>query len=217
MTNRKHNELGGLPPPGQKTNRTPIRDREDRDRIEFDLATGKSIRQLANKYGVHEQSLYKHRKSLPPQLKAAFLGRLLKPNVDLDKLRTEESEGLLQSLAMQRARLLLQQDKAMEDGDGALVATLSRAIHDNLRLVGTYLGELTSHSTQHVINVLLTPEYLQLRNALIRALAPYKEARQAVAATLHEMESGAASRTPQPRIIDVTPALPAPEQTNEQG
>ena len=90
---RKHNELGGLPKPGQKKNRTPIRDREDRDRIEFDLAAGKSIRALARKYGVHEQSLYKHRKNLPPQLKAAYIGRLLAPGVDLDKLRTKSWKG----------------------------------------------------------------------------------------------------------------------------
>ncbi len=213
MTKRKHDELGGLPPPGQKKNRTPIKDREDRDRIEFDLATGKSIRQLANKYGVHEQSLYKHRKSLPPQLKAAYVGRLLAPGVDLEKLRTEESEGLLQGLATQRARLLIAQDAALEDDNGQLVATLANGIHRNLELVGRYLGEMQQHSTQTVVNVLLTPQYLELRTKLIRALAPFPEARRAVAATLHETEGGAALRTSQP-LIDVTPA---PGQTNEQG
>lgn len=174
------------------------------------MATGKSIRQLANKYGVHEQSLYKHRKNLPPQLKAAYIGRLLAPGVDLEKLRTEESEGLLQGLATQRARLLIAQDKALDDDNGQLVATLANGIHRNLELVGRYLGEMQQHSTQTTISVLVSPEYLQLRNALIRALAPYPEARRAVAATLHEMESGAAARTPQPAMIDVTPALPAP-------
>lgn len=205
---RKHNELGGLPKPGQKKNRTPIRDREDRDRIEFDLAAGKSIRALARKYGVHEQSLYKHRKNLPPQLKAAYIGRLLAPGVDLDKLRTEELEGLLQGLATQRARLLLAQDKALEDDNGQLVSTLANAIHRNIELVGRYLGEMASHHTATTISVLVSPEYLQLRNALIRALAPYPEARRAVADKLHEMESGAAARTPQPPTIDVTPVLP---------
>jgi hypothetical protein len=216
MANRKHNELGGLSKPGEKRRR-PIKNHKDRGQIEFELATGKSVRAIANKFGVHEKALYRHKKNLPPQLKAAYIGNLLAPGVDLETLKTQESEGLLQSLATQRARLLITQDQAMEDSDGALVATLSRAIHDNLRLVGTYLGELQSHSTQHVINVLLTPEYLQLRNALIRALGPFPEARRAVAATLHEMESGAAAHTPRPPMIDVKPALSAPDQTNEQG
>jgi len=148
-------------------------------------------------------------------LKAAYIGRLLAPGVDLEKLRVEESEGLLQGLATQRARLLLAQDKALEDDNGQLVSTLANAIHRNLELVGRYLGEMQQHSTQTVVNVLLTPQYLELRTKLIRALAPFPEARRAVAATLHETEGGAASRTPQPPMIDVTPSLPVPGQTNE--
>jgi len=210
----RKDKLGGLPPPGQKKRRTPIRDREDRDQIEFELATGKSVRAIANKYGVHEMALYRHRKNLPPQLKAAYVGRLLAPGVDLEKLRTEESEGLLQGLATQRARLLIAQDQALDDDNGQLVATLANAIHRNLELVGRYLGEMQAHSTQTTISVLVSPEYLQLRNALIRALQPYPEARCAVAATLHEMESGVAART-QPRMIDVTPALPPPTDATQ--
>ena len=128
----------------------------------------------------------------------------------MEKLRTEESEGLLQGLATQRARLLLAQDKALEDDNGQLVATLANGIHRNLELVGRYLGEMQQHSTQTVVNVLLTPQYLELRTKLIRALAPFPGARRAVAATLHETEGVAAARAPQAPMIDVTPALPAP-------
>jgi hypothetical protein len=197
--------------------RTPIRDREDRDRIEYELACGKSVKAIALKFNLHEDALYRHRKNLPPQLKAAHLGRLLAPKVDLEKLRTTESEGLLQSLAQQRARILIMQDRAIEDGNAQAVATLAAGVHKNLELVGRYLGEMQAHSTQTTISVLVSPEYLQLRNALIRALQPYPAARAAVAATLHEMESGAAARTSQTPMIDVTPALPAPSQAHEQG
>jgi hypothetical protein len=203
---RKPSKLGGLPPPGQKKKRTPIRLREDRERIEYDLATGKSIRQLANKYGVHEQALYKHREKLPPQLRAAYIGQLLAPGVSLEEIKTTESEGILKTLASQRARLYIEQDRAIEDENGQLVATLANAIHRNTELVARYLGEMQAHSTQTTISVLLLPEYLQLRNALLRALAPFPEARRAVAATFHEAENGVARRTPQPPMIDVTPA-----------
>jgi hypothetical protein len=209
MTDRKHNKLGGLGKPGDKR-RTPINDRADRDRIEFELATGKSVRAIAKKFGIHEAALYRHRQRLPPQLKAAYIGRLLAPGIDLEKLRTDESAGLLQGLSTQRARLLISQDKALADDNGQLVTSLANAIHRNLELVGRYLGEMQTHSTQTVLNVLLTPQYLELRTKLIRALAPFPEAKRAVAATLHEMESGAAARTPRPQMIDVTPALPAP-------
>jgi hypothetical protein len=195
--------------------RTPIRDRDDRDRIEYELACGKSVKAISIKFNVHEDALYRHRKRLPPQLKAAHLGRLLAPKADLEKLRTTESEGLLQSLAQQRARLLIMQDKAIEDGNAQAVATLAAGVHRNLEIVGKLVGELQQHSTRTTISVLVSPEYLQLRHALIKALAPYPEARRAVAEKLHEMESGAAARTPQPLMIGVTPALPAPSATNE--
>lgn len=206
----KRAPIGGAPTTAGR-NCPPIRDHPDREKIEFELATGKSVRVIANKYSVHEVSLYRHRKKLPPQLKAAFVGRLLKPGVDLEKLKTEESEGLLQSLAQQRARLLVMQDGEMEAGNAQAVANLSNGIHRNLELVGRYLGELQQHHVHTAVSILISTEYLELRNALLRALAPFPDARRCVAETLHRLEDGAARR-PTPRMIDVTPpavALPA--------
>ena len=204
---RKPAKLGGLPPPGQKKARTPIRLREDREKIEYDLATGKSIRQLARKYDVHEQSLYKHREKLPPQLRAAYVAQLLAPGVSLEEIKTTESEGILKTLASQRARLYIEQDRAIEDENGQLVATLANAIHRNTELVARYLGEMQAHSTQTTISRFdCRQNIFSYGNALLRALAPFPEARRAVAATLHEVESGAARNPSQPLMIDVTPA-----------
>src|SRR5262249_40145815 len=200
---KKRSPRGGASVPGAKP-RTAIRDRDDRAQIEHALATGQSVRAIAKKYDVDENALYRHRKNLPPQLRAAYIGNFLKPGEDLEKLRIEESESLLQNLAAQRARLLMMQDQELEAGDAKAVATLAARIHQNLELVGRYLGELHQHSTKTVINILLTPEYLELRNALVRALAPYTDARRAVAAVLHSREGSAA------QSLDV-PALPAPE------
>jgi transposase-like protein len=209
---RKHNELGGLPPPGQKKARTPIRLREDREKIEYDLATGKSIRQLAIKYNVHEQSLYKWREKLPPQLRAAYLAQALAPGVSLEEIKATESEGILKTLAVQRARLFIEQDRAIEDGNGQLVATLSNSITRNVELIARYLGEMQVHSTQTTISVLISPEYLRLRNMLIKALAPFPDARRAVADVLHNEEGEAAARISTPQLIDVTPTEPNHEQ-----
>jgi transposase-like protein len=202
---KKRAPKGGLREPGVTKPRTAIRDREDRAQIEHELATGKSVRQIARKYGIDEGALYKHRKNLPPQLKAAYISNFLKPGEDLEKLKTEESEALLQNLAAQRARLLMMQDAELEAGNAQAVATLAGRIHQNLEIVGKYLGELHQHSTKTVLNVMLTPEYLELRNALVRALAPFPEARRAVAAVLHSKEGSAAQN------IANVPALPAPE------
>jgi transposase-like protein len=210
MTSTKRAPIGGAPTAPAK-NRTPIRDRPDRAQIEFELATGKSVRAIAKKFDCHEGSLFKWRRRLPPQLKAAFVGRLLAPNVDLDKLRTEESEGLLQSLAQQRARLLIMQDGAMDDSNAQAVSSLAAQIHRNLELVGRYLGELQQHTRHTVVNVLVfSAEYLALRASIIRALAPYPEAKRAVAAAIGEIENVAARGASQPRLIDVTPLATTP-------
>jgi transposase-like protein len=207
---RKYEQLGGLPNPGEAP-RTPIKEREDRAEIEFELATGKSVRQIARKFNVHEQALYKHRKKLPPQLKAAFVGHLLKPGEDLETIRVEESSALLKRVAQQQARIVYMQDKAMAADDHKSVASLANAFFKGSELIGRLVGELNAHAQKTTINILASPDYLRLRTALVRALQPYPDAARAVSEALYKAESSAARDIASPPTIDVTPALPAPD------
>jgi hypothetical protein len=174
----------------------------DQARIERDLALGVPLQRIAKKYSVHKDAAWRHKKHLPPQLKAKLTANVLAPGVDLDKLRIEESEGLLANLAAQRARLLLAQDMAMEAEQLHLVVSTAGQIHRNLELVGKYLGEFAQHHVTTQISILVSPEYLALRAALLRALGPHLEARRAVAAVLHEIEGNAAGRPPEARLIE---------------
>jgi hypothetical protein len=173
-------------------------DHPDRARIEYDLARGVPVRALSKKYGLSIYALYRFRKRIPAPLRAAHLGARLKAGADLDKLRIEESEGILQNLALQRARLLLNQDAAMEAGDRREVAYIADVIHRNIKLTGVYLGEFARHQVQTSINILISSEYLELRTGLMRALAPFPDARKAVAAALHVREAKMAA----PPVID---------------
>jgi transposase-like protein len=203
-------KVGGAPTaPGKP--RTSIRDREDRAEIEFELASGKSVRAIARKYDVHEGALYKWRKKLPPQLRAALIGDLLKPGEDLEKLRVKESSALLKRVAQQQARIVLMQDKAMADGDHKSVASLANAFFKGSELIGRLVGELNQHAQKTTINILASPDYLRLRTALVRALQPYPEAARAVSEALYKAENDAARDIASPPMIDVTPALPAPD------
>jgi hypothetical protein len=85
-------------------------------------------------------------------------------------------------------------DIATEAGDGNMVSRLAGAIHKNLQLVGNFLGQIGGHSTTSITNVVVLPEYCQLRIDLVRALQPWPEARQAVAAVLHAVEEKAAKQ-----------------------
>jgi len=173
----------------------------ERAAIEREIAIGRPCTAIARKYGLHKDAVPRYKAKLPAQLKAALAANALKPGVDLEQLRISESDHLLQNLGAQRARLLMMQDCAIEVGQGTVVAMLSAQIHRNLELVGKYLGEFIKHETHTSISILITPEYLELRTALIQALAPFPEARRAVAAALHRLESKAAEP---PREIEGT-------------
>lgn len=172
--------------------RSIIDQHPERGRIEYDLARGVPVRVVAKKFGLKPSACYRHFAKMPPQLKAEKFAALLKPAADLEKLRIDESEGLLANLAMQRARLLLMQDTAIELADAEMTQRLAGQIHRNLELVGKYLGEFAQRSINTQINVLVSPEYLQLRAALISALRLFPEARRAVAAVLGRIEHQAA-------------------------
>jgi hypothetical protein len=151
-----------------------------------------SVRALARRYQVHIDSLFRHRQNhLPPQLRAQLIaGPDL--DIDLDKLRETESQSLLANLVALRGRLFSSLDVAEECGDGTMLARIAGQLHNNLEITGKLLGDLASGHTS-VTNVLIQPQYVHMRVELVRALAPFPEARQAVAAVLHQIESKAAA------------------------
>lgn len=182
--------------------------------------------QVGKRYGYSTMAITRYRDRMPQQLKAAIIAAALKPKeLDLDKLRTEESEGILGNLAHQRARLLLCQDQCLEQGAATQVGYLSNIIHKNLELVGKYVGLFGQHHVSTNVNILISEDYLRLRQALTLALRPFPEARRAVAEELHRIEGAvaqrmlvedqaaqaakAAGRGPPGAVIDQLPAAPA--------
>jgi hypothetical protein len=60
-----------------------------------------------------------------------------------------------------------------------------------LELTAKLVGDLGSGSTT-INNVLVMPEYVEMRVALVQALAPFPDAKIAVAQVLHSLEHKAA-------------------------
>jgi hypothetical protein len=159
--------------------------------IDLGLARGVSLGALARRYGVGPDSLYRHRLNhLPPQLRAKLLAGPDIEGVDLDRLREVESQSLLMNLVSLRNRLFASLDVAEEAGDGNMLARISGQLHHNMEIVGKLLGDLSTGTT--INNVLIQPQYIELRIGLVAALAPFPEARQAVAQVLHTIEHKAA-------------------------
>ncbi len=164
----------------------------ERAGIDLALARGVSVRALTTRYKLHRDALYRHQKNhLPPQLRASLIaGPDL--DIDLDKLRETESQSLLANLVALRGRLFSALDVGEENGDANMVARVAGQLHHNLEITGKLLGDLSSGSTT-INNVLVLPQYVSLRIELVRALQPFPEAKMAVAAVLHQIESKAAA------------------------
>jgi len=70
-----------------------------------------------------------------------------------------------------------------------VAARVIREIRGNMELLGRLTGELDS-GNKITVNVLTNPQWIELRGAVIAALAPHPEALQAVLATIERLGSG---------------------------
>src|SRR5690242_4285326 len=174
--------------------RSPIEKDANRALIERALAMGVPATRIAKRFGYTISTICNYRDRMPPQLKAAIAAAVLKPKeADLDRLRSDEAEGILGNLANQRARLLIAQDEALETGAIREVGYLANVSHRHIELVGKYRGEFAQHHVATAVNILVSEDSLRLRQALTLALRPYPEARRAVAEALHAQESAVAA------------------------
>lgn len=149
---------------------------------------------LAAKFRVSKDAIHRHAKNhLSPQMRASILAAE-KPTdaIDLEELRTRESEGLLSNLIAQRARILVKGEKALELGDVKASIAAEGAYGNSLMLTAKLLGQLVQHHDVRHSSVLLAPDYLALRAALIEVLRAFPDAAKAVAAKLHQIESDGA-------------------------
>ena len=173
-------------------------------------------RVIANRFGVSKDAVQRHGANhLSPVQRAAILAHAKPQPIDLDQLRVSESEGLLTQLVTQRARLQTHAELAATLGDVRGAVAAENAITGNLALVGKLLGQLVQrHDVRHT-SILVSPDYLRLRQVLTTALRPCPDAARAVAAELYRLESDAAkditaAAGKAPVVIDHVPAIPPP-------
>lgn len=171
-----------------------------RPEIDHSLANRVSEHRVAKRFTLSRDAIHRHKKRhLPPQLEAALLSRNGAPSpIDLEQLRKDESEGVLQTLIWQKAHVLQQIDTALLNHDPVAVSRFHDVLLKNTQTIAKIVGELATHSKHITNNFLIAPEYLELRHAVIDALAPFPEARRAVALKLQALE-----RQPPPQIDHV--------------
>ncbi len=139
----------------------------DREAIDAALVEGGAFPALVAKYRVSKDSLSRHKTNhLPAKLVMAQAAE-----------DVAQADGLLEQVRALQGRAYGILDKA--DGAGDLRTALGaiREARSNLELLAKLLGELDDRPT---VNVLISPEWLELRAVIVGALEPYAEARGAV-------------------------------------
>ena len=181
---------------------------DERARIELALAQGIAQKHVAGRFGVSMYSVHRHRKThMPAKLKAQLAVAGVPSNIDLDELRKSESESLLQHIVAQRARLYALLELAEDCEDPRVAAQVHGRITANLEQAARVLGEINAASTHIHNNLVVTPEYLELRQGLLQALRHYPDARSAVSDVLRDIDGSAPwidglSARKQPALIE---------------
>jgi hypothetical protein len=166
---------------GEKASSMPRRctvcDHPERHSIDEALVTGAPYRSVAKRFERSESAVYRHKtEHLPAHLlKAKEVEEAARADDLLDQVRNLQAHAL---------DILERAEKA---GDlRTALAAISQA-RGNLELLGKLAGELDERP---VVNLNVSPEWLELRGVIVGALEPYSEARGAVLSALEGAGNG---------------------------
>jgi hypothetical protein len=163
----------------------------ERAAIDVGLVEGRSKLLMAKHFGISHHSLWRHwYNHVPAQARASMLAtRTSYAHVNLDEMRVNETEGLLANAVELRRRFYENGERAEAVGDFRAAVLCYGKILEVLTFIGKLLNQFSGHHAQQVNQLVVSPDYLRLRAALITALQPYPEARAAVARVLRDLET----------------------------
>jgi hypothetical protein len=154
--------------------RCTVCDHPGRHGIDEALVSGAPYRSVAKRFGLSESAVYRHKtEHLPAHLlKAKEVEEVVQADDLLDQVRNLQAHAL---------DIL---ERAQKAGDlRTALAAISQA-RGNLELLGKLAGELDERP---VVNLNVSPEWLELRAVIVGALEPHPAAHRAV---LRALESG---------------------------
>jgi hypothetical protein len=182
FTDRKHGiaRIGNCVPPLFMPRACTICTHPERAAIDQALVSGGSFRDIAGRYGLTKSSIERHKtEHLPQTIIKAAEEEDIRHAIDIVRQLKAINSTTLN---------ILSDARAIKDHAMALKAVdrLQRQIELQARL----LGELDDRPQVNQVNVLIAPQWLVVRQAIMQALAPYPEARIAVAHSLAQLEGG---------------------------
>lgn len=168
-------------------------DHPDRVAIDAALTAGDTIRGTARRHGLTRWAVSRHRE--------AHLSPALATVTDEAKAGPRTAFARLETLY---DRLERQAETAESQGAARLLLMTSRELRQTLETLARMTGELDDRAQVNVLNLSTDPTWTHLRAVLMRTLAPYPDAREAVAEAL------ASTTLPEAgTVVGTAPALPA--------
>jgi hypothetical protein len=155
--------------------RCTVCDHPERHSIDEVLVTGAPYRSVAKRFALSESAVYRHKTDHLPAhlLKAREVEEVAQADDLLEQVRNLQSHAL---------DILERAEKA---GDlRTALAAISQA-RGNLELLAKLSGELQQEGT---VNLHLSPEYLEVRTAILVAVEPYPEAARAISRAMLGIE-----------------------------
>jgi hypothetical protein len=143
----------------------------ERVAIDKALVNGEPTRAIAGRYGLARTSLQRHQEDhIPQKLSRATEARAVAQADDL--------LAHVRALQGKATSLLLAAEK---EGDIRTALAGIREARGCVELLAKLTGELASQPT---VNVVVSPQWIELRTIIVETLAPFPEARQAIAQVL---------------------------------
>jgi hypothetical protein len=147
--------------------------------INVALVNRDPYRNITQHYGVSKYALTRHAKEHLPELLARAK----------DAVEIAEADSLLDRVEGLYKRTEAILEAAESNSEWALALAAIRECRGNLELLGRVTKELESAPT---FNLLLNPEWIELRALIVRAVEPFPEARASILSALEGVSNGSA-------------------------
>ena len=180
---------------------------DERWRIELLRAGGASLDSLAEKFKLDRDAIWRHwTNHVTPEMKASYLCGPAQL-AELGEKAAAEGDSVLDHLRMIRTVLTGPLAAMTEAGDARGVACVAGRLTSVLEAIARVTGELGSMAQSVNITNNLTvlaehPVFLRMQATMLRALAPFPDARASVVAALRDLDDENAPMTLPAKVID---------------
>jgi len=144
--------------------------------IDESLVNGTGLRKIAERFSLSTTAVHRHKKHLN--------GTLIKAR---EVMKITHADNLLNQVKYLQEKSLHILSKAEEIGDYRACTSAINEARKCLELLGKLAGELQDGQT---VNVIVSPQWVELRTTIIQSLNPYPEAKSAILRALEHKTNG---------------------------